>query len=495
MTAQAKQDKQAGNAVGSGAQLHHAQQERSGVWSLWRRWVESYLPKEWEQEDIDQLRRARLLVTFSLALAVWGPFFGAVFAMIGSTQRAVGAVAAGLVVGVFPWILRRSRSLKLAGNGLIFVLFLTIVALGIKGGGHGSPSLVWATGTPLVAVMLVGRKAGIFWTFMVLLEFVVFFSLKQAGVDLPSNATEAGIAVHFFLSLCALSVAILSMGLLFEAAKHDALTRYQRTNDALQEAMGTLAQQNDALAEARDEAQQANQAKSEFVASMSHEIRTPLNAIIGYSELLIDDAEDLEMDQSFSQDLDNIRGAGKHLLSLLNDILDISKIEAGKIEIVYAQFSLAPMLKDLQATVEPLAKQGQNKLIVEMPPASLSLEADEMRVRQCLLNLLSNACKFTSQGEIRLCVQEQEREAHPWLLLKVSDTGIGMTKEQLARVFDRFAQASKDTTQHYGGTGLGLEISRRFCEMMGGKLTVESTPGQGSCFTIHLPQHPPYSEA
>jgi GAF domain-containing protein/DNA-binding response OmpR family regulator len=231
---------------------------------------------------------------------------------------------------------------------------------------------------------------------------------------------------------------------------------------------------------------EASQHKSQFLANMSHELRTPLNAIIGVTEMLREDAEALKQDL---EPLDRVLGAGRHLLALINDILDLSKIEAGRMELHLETFALAPLIASVVKTIEPLAAKNANQVAVECDDAIGALHADQMRLRQALLNLLSNANKFTDHGTITVDVRQREEEdGHDWVIISIVDTGIGMTAEQMGKLFNEFSQADASTTRKYGGTGLGLAISKRFCQMMGGDITVESTPGRGSTFTIRLPR-------
>ena len=227
----------------------------------------------------------------------------------------------------------------------------------------------------------------------------------------------------------------------------------------------------------------ASQHKSQFLANMSHELRTPLNAIIGYSEMLQEEAEETDAG-AFLPDLVRINAAGKHLLGLINDILDLSKIEAGRMELFLETIEVGQMVQDVQAIVQPLVEKNSNALVVECSQTVGTMQADLTKVRQTLFNLLSNAAKFTDHGTIRVTV---ERESDSWLTFAVTDTGIGMTEEQLGRLFEAFSQAEASTRSRYGGTGLGLAISRHFCRLMGGDLTVESAYGRGSTFTLRLP--------
>jgi signal transduction histidine kinase len=230
---------------------------------------------------------------------------------------------------------------------------------------------------------------------------------------------------------------------------------------------------------------QASQHKSQFLANMSHELRTPLNAIIGVTEMLREDAEALKQD---IEPLDRVLGAARHLLALINDILDLSKIEAGRMELQLEPFALAPLIANVVKTIEPLAAKNANQLAVQCDAAIGTLHADQMRLRQALLNLMSNANKFTEKGTITIDARQGQENGDDWIRLAVTDTGIGMTPEQMGKLFQEFSQASSTTASKYGGTGLGLAISRRFCQMMGGDITVESEPGRGSTFTIRLPR-------
>jgi PAS domain S-box-containing protein len=240
------------------------------------------------------------------------------------------------------------------------------------------------------------------------------------------------------------------------------------------------------LVAAVDASEDASRAKSAFLANMSHELRTPLNAVIGYSEMLAEEAREQGLG-NLLPDLDKIHSAGKHLLRLINDILDLSKIEAGKMELFAEVFDVPALVREVLGTIRPMAERRSNTVDLRCGPSVRRMRADLTRVRQVLLNLMSNAGKFTENGRVTLEVDRVGINGAPWMRFRVMDTGIGMTAEQVAKLFKAFAQADASTTRKYGGTGLGLVISRQLCQMMGGEVTVESESGRGSIFTVLLP--------
>lgn len=241
-----------------------------------------------------------------------------------------------------------------------------------------------------------------------------------------------------------------------------------------------LRRQNIELERAREASEVANRAKSQFLANMSHELRTPLNAIIGYSEILQEDAADTGQKQ-FAPDLQKIEGAGRHLLGLINDILDLSKVEAGKMDVFIEEVDVPSLLSEVNAIIAPLAAKNGNALEISTPDGLDSIRSDRTKLKQCLLNVLSNASKFTHDGKLALTVERFERSM---IRMTISDTGIGMNEDQLGRLFQAFNQADASTTKRFGGTGLGLAITRHFCRLLGGDITVTSAPGKGSTFTI-----------
>ena len=276
---------------------------------------------------------------------------------------------------------------------------------------------------------------------------------------------------------------------------------------SLNELIQRVAEYTEDLHEAKVAAEAANRSKSAFLANMSHELRTPLNAIINYSEMLQEDAQD-SGSEDFLPDLEKIQTAGKHLLDMISDILDISKIEAGHVTLYLENFDVATMIEEVMTTAQPLVEKKGNVLALKTKGELGTMYADQPKVRQILLNLLSNAAKFTESGVITIGIeriQTQRKKSskqkknndellsgsvydYPILIFQVSDTGIGMTDEQLEQIFKPFTQADASTTRKYGGTGLGLTISQRLCQILGGEISVESQDGKGSTFTVRLPE-------
>jgi adenylate cyclase len=241
----------------------------------------------------------------------------------------------------------------------------------------------------------------------------------------------------------------------------------------------------DEIQEKNRQLQQASEHKSQFVSSMSHELRTPLNVIIGLTEMMVSNVAHFGTEMA-QEPLQRVNRAGTHLLGLINQVLDLSKIEAGKLELNSQTVQLAPLIEEVIGTARQLAEQNKNQLTAEAPDDLGSLTVDPMRLRQILFNLLSNACKFTKGGEVKLKARRLV-DGRNWIEVAVADSGIGMTLEQQAKVFQEFTQADASTAQRFGGTGLGLAITRKLARMMGGDVTVASEPGKGSVFTVRLP--------
>ena len=327
---------------------------------------------------------------------------------------------------------------------------------------------------------------------------------RFAARGLVAYALSAGIAALVWLPPvdvrgASLLTEVLGIAMLvvytsvFSLHSHVQSQRNVRNVRRIREQNAQIAEKSELLAErarqvelARDAAEAANAAKSSFLANMSHELRTPLNAIIGYSEMLVEEAGDSGA-TALVPDLEKIRGAGKHLLGLINDVLDLSKIEAGRMELYLETFEVADLLANVESTVRPLVQKNESTLEVRPAGDLGAVHADLTRLRQVLLNLLSNAGKFTHGGRITLEAAREAAGGEEWVAFVVADTGIGMTPEQVGRLFNPFMQADSSTTRRYGGTGLGLTITKHFVEMMGGTIDVTSEAGRGTTFTVRLP--------
>ncbi len=348
-------------------------------------------------------------------------------------------------------------------------------------GGASSPFLVWLVLTPLLAFMYMGST----WTARIFVLGQI--TLGIAGLygvylytDFPVHIPVENMVVAGVLSALGSNIYVFMMAAYYSSvvdSQSELIKEIDRHQSTLK-----------ALTRAKDDAERANGAKSEFLAKMSHELRTPLNAVLGYSELLLEDAE-LDGRGEQIADLQKISAAGKHLLAMVNDILDISKIEAGKMVLHVENVDLDKLIDDIEATARPLAAKNANSFVVQRGPDLGVMRADITKLRQAIFNLLSNAAKFTQNGQITLSV----KRSGDWMEIAVADTGIGISQEQQKALFSNFTQASSKIAAVYGGTGLGLSLSQNLCRLMGGRIEIESEPGKGSVFTIWLPaqvEHP-----
>jgi signal transduction histidine kinase len=303
-----------------------------------------------------------------------------------------------------------------------------------------------------------------------------------------SNQNSARVNVWIaLLSGFAGVIGLIVASLVIRRFNTEAALRRQQLVD-IENSKLALEQSSKDLVQAKEQAEQANVGKSYFLANMSHELRTPLNAIIGYSEIIREDLTKLSQPE-LVKDCQHIESSGKHLLSVINEILDLSKIESGRMHIELINFDLVSLLMEVISTVEALVAKNNNRLVFEYDKNDLvHLNSDPIKIKQILLNLLSNAAKFTHNGTITLQIDTRTDHAQDWLIFRVCDTGIGLAKEMLDQLFKPFVQADLSTTRKYGGTGLGLTITKHYCEMLGGKIEVSSQLGEGSIFTVTLPR-------
>ena len=347
-------------------------------------------------------------------------------------------------------------------------------------GGASSPFLMWYLIVPLLAFFYLG--SGMRQRVVIFAQLTVnlagFYAAWKIYGNEPSHIPlEAMVDVAMISTLSAATYIFLMAG--YYSSVVDSQSELLREIDRHEQ---TLKQ----LTDAKDEAERANNAKSDFLANMSHELRTPLNAVLGYSEILLEDAE-LDGRGEEIADLQKISAAGKHLLAMVNDILDISKIEAGKAELYLETFSLDDFVKEVEATSRPLAAKNTNAFVLDKTGDLGDVHMDATKLRQSVLNLLSNAAKFTENGTITLSAKRLVVDNQDWIAIAVRDTGVGISEENMNNLFHNFSQANSSITAKFGGTGLGLSLSQNLCRLMGGNIMLESELGQGSCFTINLP--------
>ena len=341
----------------------------------------------------------------------------------------------------------------------------TVVSFGLIGG-------LLSVGGPLLAL----RGAAVMVLGVVLSGMVIGFQVQQESVSLLALLSIAALACFMLL------FSYQSYAQSKRVVRGIRQSRLQ--NNEIVEKSKELEEKTKELKQAKDIAEASSYAKSQFLANMSHELRTPLNAIIGYSEMLAEDAHD-QGHPHYLQDLERIRSSGKHLLSLINEILDLSKIEAGKMDLFIESFELDSLLKSVVDSLAPAIAANKNQFTLQLAQNGIVMHTDQTKLHQILSNLLCNACKFTDQGTITLNVFLDANKNE--VVLNVHDTGVGMTQQQLEHLFQPFTQGDASTTKKYGGTGLGLTISKHFVLMMGGVITVSSQPASGSIFTVRLP--------
>jgi signal transduction histidine kinase len=473
-----------------------------GLWQRLRVFLlgllDRWIPSNIKEMDLREVRRSRLLVGYSLHSAVSSFVVFLSMIPIEGLGGIIGTVCLFNSFGYIfcIWLLKRVRNNIWPSFVLIFQVIVSLLVVVSLTGGLRSLATYWLALAPMIGVFLLGIRRGAVVFAASLVALIVLYVLDSSSIavipSIPMPMTGAVLSfIAFFLLLLFICV-VFATGWLFESSLQQTLDELshssQRTHD---------------MEIAKQAAEQANLAKSDFLANMSHELRTPLNAIIGYAEMLEEELEEEELTQ-YVGDVEKIHRSGKHLLLLINDLLDLSKIEAGKIELCVEQITLEMLLPKLHSNVEPMLRKNGNGFSCEQDEHVKQLWSDPTRLQQILLNLLSNAAKFTKDGEVSLqvtrletapgnMVLEEEYHAIPldsqdgWIVFAVTDTGMGMDEKVLARLFSKFYQADSSATRQFNGTGLGLAISRRLARMMGGDILVTSQPGEGSCFTLVLP--------
>ena len=443
--------------------------------------IDWFIPVAMRKSDADRMM-ARTFVMLHIAGPLMGhsvTFFLAQTVAGNSWQFWVTEGMVASFLGI-PFLLRFTGSMRIPAMTSVQML----VGLSLFGsfyfGGISSPLLPWFLIAMVLGFFYLSESIKLVLT-GIALQLATFIVTRIVYGRFPSLLAPDDLQLANTFSILAALAYMTMLALFYETVMRLSLSLEQETIDQRVK----LSQ----VREAMEAAEVANRNKSIFLAKMSHELRTPLNAVIGYAEMLRELFEDRADASRKMQDLQRIQTAGRHLLDLVNDVLDLSSIEANRLELSTVPVDVSCLINEVVATASPLISKRDNRMIVNMPENIGLVDLDPLKVRQSLLNLLSNAAKFTAKGTIMLTVLRRVSERGQYLSLEVTDNGIGMTPAGLQRIFDDFSQAENDTVSQFGGTGLGLALTKRFCAMMGGTIDVRSERGVGSSFTIEIPIH------
>jgi len=433
--------------------------------------------------DVDARRRAQLAVGTTLTIMVGAAAIIPVLivslpaVMVG--LAVTNTVATIVLAALSLLLLRRPAGLVLAGNWIAGLLFAGITFSVVLGGGVGAPFWALLTLIPVMAAIIAGRISGLVWLALGLAFVAGLHALQSAGLELPNVGDPGSVLPLSTAAMVASLIALTSFTLLSETTKREAIAKIAATSRQLELAVEEEQRARDAAARA----DAASAAKSAFLTTMSHELRTPLNVILGYSELVLENLEQ-RGDEADAEDLRKIHTAGQHLLGLISDVLDLSRIEAERVELRAEPFDLGALARELEQLFRPLVQRSESTLSVVVAPELPPVRLDKDRVRQILSNLLGNAVKFTQRGQVSLRVAGTPDGVE----IVVEDTGIGIPADRLDQIFEPFVQVDSSFTRRHDGTGLGLAICRRLCGLMRGSLSVRSTLGQGTAFTVRLPR-------
>ncbi len=423
--------------------------------------------------DADTIRRAKLCVSYTITVPLWGPGF--VWLLWQIDQREIASIiGGGMPLAILPLVaLRTTGSLPLAGSAMAAVAALLMVTTAWLEGGLAAPGVMWFPVVPMLALLVGGRRIGVVWATIMIAVLITFYVVERAGVPVPVflGASHPHLAfLRLALSVGAV-ILFLSLAALFESLKAQALNSLETANEALGLAL--------------EQAKAATRAKTDFLATMSHEIRTPLHGVFGMTEI----ARESDNREETRECIDRARACAETLLSIINDVLDFSRIDAGKLTLERTKFDPRDVVDGVLDTLAVDAHhKGLDLVGCVAPDVPTTLEGDPGRMRQILTNLAGNAVKFTEEGSVVIALQAAAPDANGTVNLEgvVRDTGIGISREAQASIFDVFTQADSSTTRRFGGTGLGLAITQRLVSLMNGSVTVESAPGAGTTFRFSV---------
>ena len=437
-----------------------------------------WIPQKTKDAGVDAVRGARIILVFTAALVFWALVFACIYQWIQWTNGAIILLVGCLLATGVPLLLRHTGSLPIAGNYLVLVLFAILAGISYFTQGYRGPTIIWTVCIPLVATCTVGRSWGLVWTVLTIAEVVIFYLIECMGGEIPCVLTESQMRVGQVRSLGGILLLVALLALLYEWLKSKALNlvldRERELEDALQRA------------------EAATRAKNEFLANMSHEIRTPMTAILGFADMLVEDRSVNSAPRERVEAVRTIKRNGEYLLNIINDILDVSKIEAGKLLTERIASSPCQLVAEVSSLARVRADEKGLPLNITYGGAiPETIQSDPTRLRQILINLIGNAIKFTDHGEVGIEVRLVDAGGSPALQFDVVDTGVGMSEEQAARLFRPFTQADASTTRRFGGTGLGLAISKRLADMLGGDIVLAETEvGVGSRFRLTVATGP-----